>query len=142
MGVPARVLEEERSAPPLALVSTAYIVGYRRPLSDLPQDKQEQIRKAYADTDWASEYSIEIVGVYTSYTLAKRAMRKPGHFLLSAPVNTSLPEANGRYGIQEHLSDNADWYEESSPGLVHLPESQVIEMIQVLARVMKLASAP
>lgn len=136
VGLPAR----ERSAPPLALVSMAYVVGYRRPLADLSPEKQEQIRKAYKDTEWASDYSIEIVGVYTSYTLAKRALKKLGHFLISAPVNASLPEANGRYGVQEHtVSQATKWYQETSPGMVHLPRAELAKAVDKLKT---LASAP
>lgn len=134
MGAPAKTMTD-RSALPLALVETAYVVGYRRPLSDLSQEKQKQIRDAYADTEWATDYSIELAGIYTSHALAKKAASKPGHFLMSLPVNSSRPEANGRYGLQQHpASDAAKWYEKTSPEMVGVDHIERRELERVIRR--------
>jgi hypothetical protein len=87
-------------------------------LSELPPDKQEQIRKAYADTNWSSDVGVEWFGFYTDLTLAEEeAAKYDGGFVQTLPVNTSYGPEHRRAGV--HLFPNSSqrhWYEETSPG--------------------------
>lgn len=71
-----------------------YCIGKRRPISELPPDKQQQIREAYRDTLWSSDYGIELQGIYTSEKLAEEACRArgPNWFYCRLPIDTCLPD--------------------------------------------------
>lgn len=119
MGLP-QLAEEPvaRRAPTLGAVETGYVVARRRPLSELPIEKQEQVRKAYEDTFFCSEDGLELFGIYTDLGMAEaEKTRHPGGFVMSLPVNGSLPDALGRYGLQIH-SEARERYEASSPTAV------------------------
>jgi len=112
----------ERRAPVLAAVDEGYLVGRRWPLSELASEQQEQIRKAYADTGWSSDFAVEWFGFYTDLTLAQEeAAKYAGGFVQTLPVNASYGPEHRRAGL--HLFPNSDareWYEETSPGLCPL----------------------
>lgn len=71
-----------------------YCVGKRRPISELPPEKQQQIREAYRDTSWSSDYGIELQGIYTSEALAEEACRDrgPNWFYTKLPIDSCLPD--------------------------------------------------
>jgi len=116
----AQLAHAERRIPSLAAVEVGYLVGRRRPIDDLPPEKQAQIRKAYEDTDFCSETCLELFGFYTDLSAAQeQAARHPGGLVMSLPVNGSLPDELGRYGVQYSNSTNGKRLEETSPGLVH-----------------------
>lgn len=108
----------ERRAPSLAAVDEGYLVCRRWPLSELPPEKQEQIRKAYADTNWSSDTGIEWFGFYTDLALAEEeAAKYEGGFVQTLPVNASYGAEHRRAGV--HIFPNSpvrEWYEETSPG--------------------------
>ena len=109
----------ERRAPPLAAVEIGFLVGRRRPISDLPAEKQAQIRQAYEDTAFCPDTCLELFGFYTDLEAATEAKnRYPGGLVLSLPVNACLPDELGRYGIQLSNSPNGKRLEETSPGLL------------------------
>lgn len=72
--------------------ATLFYVGKRRPASELPPDQLERIRDAYRDTGWASDYSVEATGVYTTRSGAAVAANIPGGFYHELPVDRSLPD--------------------------------------------------
>lgn len=96
-------------------VKDAYVVCKRRPLSELPADKQRQIRQAYTDTDWSSDHSIEFVGIYTDEVDAIKAASIPGGFIQQIPVNADLPDRPIQYGKHTFpLSPTREMYDERS----------------------------
>lgn len=109
----------ERRMPALAAVEVGFLVGRRRPISDLSAEKQAQIRKAYDDTDFCPDTCLELFGFYTELQAAREAAsRYPGGLVMSLPVNGCLPNELGRYGIQLSNSPNGKRLEETSPGLM------------------------
>lgn len=113
----------QRRLPALAAVEVGFLVGRRRPIDDLPPEKQEQIRQAYEETDFCSDTCLEMFGFYTDLKAAEeQASLYPGGFVMSLPVNGSLPDELGRYGIQLSNSPNGRRLAETSPGL--LPATQ------------------
>lgn len=115
------VAHAERRIPALAAVEVGFLVGRRKPISELPPEKQAQIRKAYEDTYFCSDTCLELFGFFTDLEAAEeQAARHPGGFVMSLPVNGCRPDELGRYGTQLFPnSDNRRWYEETSPNLVH-----------------------
>lgn len=109
----------QRRLPTLAAVEVGFLVGRRRPIDELSPEKQEQIRKAYEDTAFCSDTCLEMFGFYTDLKAAEeQASLHPGGFVLSLPVNGSLPDELGRYGIQLSNSPNGKKLAETSPGLL------------------------
>ena len=137
----------QRRLPALAAVEVGYLVGRRKPIDDLPLEKQEQIRQAYQDTAFCSDTCLEMFGFYTDLEAAEEeASLYPGGFVMSLPVNGKLPDELGRYGIQLSNSPNGKRLAETSPGLVpaswaererleklHSGVNQLVEDLRVLA---------
>lgn len=109
----------QRRLPALAAVEVGYLVGRRRPIDDLPPEKQRQIRQAYEDTAFCSDTCLEMFGFFTDLRSAEeQAARYPGGLVISLPVNGVLPDELGRYGIQLSNSPNGKRLAETSPGLL------------------------
>lgn len=106
-----------------------YVVGKRRPISELPEEKQDQVRAAYADTGWASDYCVEIQGVFTSLGLADQACKERGAnwFYTKVPIDTVLPDevVFGEWAHQFPGSDATDLYENMRAATVAMPVSQL-----------------
>lgn len=114
----------ERRAPPLAAVGEGYLVGKRRPLSSLPAPKQEQIRKAYDDTQWASDHCLDLLGFFTDHATAlNEAAKHEGGFVMKLPVNAPLSGELVRLQQSHPNSPAATWYEETNPGAEVLSRS-------------------
>lgn len=110
----------------LAAVEVAWLVGKRRPITDLSSEKQEQVRRAYADTEWASDYCLDVIGIYTTMEAARAAADKPGYFFVRLPVNAAYPDEPGRYGIQDFpASDASNWYQQTSPGFEQVERTEI-----------------
>lgn len=92
-----------------------HAVGKRRPITDLPPEKQEQVRQAYADTLWASDFCVEMMGICTSLALAQRAVKEhgPNWFYVKLPIDTFLTEetVQGEWAVQFPASEAAWLYE-------------------------------
>lgn len=86
-----------------------YCVGKRRPISELTPEQQERVREAYRDTAWASDYCVELMGVYTSKALAEQACkdRGPNYFHTRLPIDSCLPDEPG-FGEWAHQYPGSD----------------------------------
>jgi hypothetical protein len=119
-----------------------YVVGKRRPISELPEDKQVQVRAAYADTSWASDYCVEIQGVFTSLGLAKQACKERGKhwFYTKVPIDTVLPDevVFGEWAHQFPGSDATDLYENMRAATVAMPVSQLRVLEDEAARLLEI----
>lgn len=121
----------QRRLPALAAVEEGYLVGRRKPIDELPPEKQEQIRQAYDDTAFCSDTCLELFGFFTDLKAAEeQAALYPGGFVMSLPVNGSLPDELGRYGIQLSNSPNGPRLAASSPGLAHRAEHERLEKLR------------
>lgn len=92
-----------------------YCVGKRRPISELTPEQQQLVRDAYAETNWSSDYGIELIGIYTSENLARQACKErgPNYFFTKLPIDSALPDEPvfGEWAHQFPGSDAADLYE-------------------------------
>lgn len=106
-----------------------YCVGKRRPISELTSEQQVRIRQAYAETGWASDYCVELLGVYTSLKLAKEACeaRGPNHFYTKLPIDACLTDevVFGEWEHQFPASDATDLYENLAAATVAVPVSHL-----------------
>lgn len=109
----------KRRLPALAAVEVGWLVGRRRPIDELPPEKQAQIRQAYEDTDLCSDTCLELFGFYTDRKAAEeQAAKYPAGLVMSLPVNGILPDELGRYGTQLSNSPNGQRLAETSPALM------------------------
>lgn len=92
-----------------------YCVGRRKPISELTPEQQEKVREAYRDTGWASDYCVDLLGIYTSKSLAEEACRARGgnYFLTKLPIDSCLTDETvfGDWAHQFPGSDATDLYE-------------------------------
>jgi hypothetical protein len=125
---------DEWRVPPLAAVEWCYLVGYRRPLTSLSPEQQEQIRASYAGTKWAvsdTDSDVTFLGVTTDLGIAIRKKNSlVGGFYVKLPANGFLSTDPGRETIQSH-NGAEEFYESTSPGMcaVEHCERRTIETI-------------
>jgi len=119
-----------------------YVVGKRRPISELPEDKQMQVRAAYADTGWASDYCVEIQGVFTSLGLADQACKERGTnwFYTKVPIDSVLPDevVFGEWAHQFPGSDATELYENLRAATVAVPVSQLRVLEEEATRLLQI----
>jgi hypothetical protein len=110
-------------------LGTMYAVGKRRPITDLPPEKQQQIRDAYADTLWASDYCVEMMGICTSRALAEQTVRERGGnwFCVKLPIDSVLTEdtVQGEWAVRFPESDAAVMYENLSASTIAMSTTQL-----------------
>jgi hypothetical protein len=110
-------------------LGTMYAVGKRRPITELPPEKQEQIRRAYADTLWASDYCVEMMGICTSRELAEQFVKEhgPNWFCCKLPIDSVLTEevVQGEWAVRFPESDAADLYENLSASTIAMSTTQL-----------------
>jgi len=119
-----------------------YVVGKRRPISELPEDKQIQIREAYANTGWASDYCVEMQGVFTSQRLAEDTCKSKGAnwFYTRLPIDSCLPDevVFGEWAHQFPGSDATELYENLRAATVAMPVSQLRLLEEEAARLLEI----
>lgn len=110
-------------------LGTMYAVGKRRPITDLPPEKQAQIRQAYADTLWASDYGVEMMGICTSRELAEQVVREhgPNWFCVKLPIDSLLTEetVQGEWAVRFPESEAAGMYENLTASTIAMSTTQL-----------------
>jgi hypothetical protein len=98
---------EERRRSPMAAASdievleTAFLVGKRRPLADLPTWKRWLVRAIYRFLGYDNGAAVEVQAICTTEELARDVANKPGWFLVELPINVSLPEEPCQFKAHE-----------------------------------------
>lgn len=110
-------------------LGTMYAVGKRRPITELSPEKQEQVRAAYRDTLWASDYCVEMMGICTSLALAQKAVKDngPNWFYVKLPIDSLLTEetVQGEWAVKFPESDAASLYENLSASTIAMSTTQL-----------------
>lgn len=106
-----------------------YCVGKRRPISELTPEHQQLVRQAYQETGWASDYGVEVCGVYTSLPLAEQACKERGanYFYTKLPIDSCLPD-EVVFGEWAHVfpgSDALDMYENLTSATIAVRVAQM-----------------
>lgn len=106
-----------------------YCIGKRRPISELTSEQQLKIRDAYADTHWASDYCVELLGIYTSLKLAREACvaRGSNYFYTKLPIDSCLTDevVFGEWEHQFPASEASDLYENLASVTIAVPVSHL-----------------
>lgn len=105
-----------------------YAVGRRKPISELTPEQQEKVREAYRDTGWASDYCVDLLGIYTSKALAEEACKTRGanYFFTKLPIDSCLTDQTvfGDWAHQFPGSDATDLYENLAAATLAVPVSE------------------
>lgn len=110
-----------------------YVVGKRRPITELEPEQQQQIREAYRDTGWASDHCVEMEGIFTSQQLAHDTCKAKGvnWFYTKLPIDSCLPDevVFGEWAHQFPGSDAVSMYEnlESATVAVRVSAMRLLE---------------
>jgi len=101
-----------------------------------------QVRAAYADTGWASDYCVEIQGVFTSLGLADQACKERGTnwFYTKVPIDSVLPDevVFGEWAHQFPGSDATELYENLRAATVAVPVSQLRVLEEEATRLLQI----
>jgi hypothetical protein len=142
------VLLREALVREIRALGALYVVGKRRPISELSPEKQEQVRQAYASTHWSSDYGVEIICVCTSKKLADEicVSRGPNYFHTKVPVDSPLTDevVFGEWAHTFPGSDATEMYENLQSATVAVPASQlriIEEEAERLLEIIKTARA-
>lgn len=115
-----------------------YAIGKRRPITELTPEQQEKVREAYRDTNWASDYGVELLGIYTSKTLAEEACktRGPNYFYTKLPIDSCLTDdvVFGEWAHQFPGSDATELYENMQAATVAVRVSDLRAVEEELQR--------
>lgn len=119
-----------------------YAVGKRRPITELTPDQQAKVREAYQDTKWASDYGVELQGIYTSKALAEKACKErgPNYFYTKLPIDSCLTDevVFGEWAHQFPGSDATDLYENMASATVAMPVTQLRMLEQEAERLIEI----
>lgn len=122
-----------------------YVVGKRKPISELPPDKQEQVRAAFRDTLWCSDTSVEITCVATSQVLAEQICRErgPNYFWARTPIDSPLPDETtiGDYPCVFPESDARELYEDLESATVPMRVSVIRALRDEVSRLQEQINA-
>ena len=123
-------------------LGTMYAVGKRRPITELPAEKQEQIREAYRDTLWASDFCVEMMGICTSRALAEKIVREHGAnwFFVKLPIDSVLTEetVQGEWAVRFPESDAASLYENLNASTIAMSTTQLRMLEQEAERLLEI----
>jgi len=69
-----------------------YVIGRRKPITELTPEQQEKVREAYRETLWASDYGVDMMGICTSRGLAEQFCKErgPNWFYTRLPIDSVL----------------------------------------------------
>jgi hypothetical protein len=90
----------------LETLESAWYVGRRRPLSDLPFWKRWLVRAVYFTVGWCTGDGIEAQAICTSKELAEEMAKQDGWFFHELPINTPLPGETCRF--RAHVFPSSD----------------------------------
>jgi len=123
-------------------LGTMYAVGKRRPITELPPEKQEQIRAAYRDTLWASDHCVEMMGICTSRALAEQFVKEhgPSWFCCKLPIDSVLTEeaVQGEWAVRFPESEAAQMYENISASTIAMSTTQLRMLEQEAERLLEI----
>lgn len=113
-------------------LGAAYCVGRRRPISELTPEQQVQVRQAYKDTKWSSDYGVDMMGICTSQALAEKFCREngPNWFWTKLPIDSVLGK-EPVFGEWAHVfpgSDAVEMYENMESATLAVPVTQMRAM--------------
>jgi hypothetical protein len=123
-------------------LGTMYAVGKRRPITELPPEKQEQIRAAYESTLWASDYCVEMMGICTSRALAEQFVKEhgPNWFCCKLPIDSVLTDevVQGEWAVRFPESDAAQMYENINASTIAMSTTQLRMLEQEAERLLEI----
>lgn len=115
-----------------------FCVGRRRPISELTPEQQEKVREAYKDTLWSSDYGVDLMGICTSETLARKFCKERGEnwYWAKLPIDTMLGDEPvfGEWRHEFPGSIEHEMYENMEAAVIAVPVSKYRAMEEEIAQ--------
>jgi hypothetical protein len=117
----------------IEVLPSAFLVGKRKPISELPQPWRWLARKVYQYTGWASDYGIETQAICTSEEMADALIAKyPNWFKQELPINTPLPDVTCKFRLMTFpKSDSPETYEKRRAPFVAIPRKDIVQLAKL-----------
>lgn len=135
-------VQSEVQPHPLHGLQSAYYLCERKSMRDLSQLRRWLIRLVYAKCEWASDYCIHDMGIFTDREVAEEVARQKsietGNLwsVKELPVNGILPERAVRYGFYSFPTSEADkFYREHRTQFEAVPANTLDVIDRKVARV-------
>lgn len=119
---------------PLSNLETVWVVIKRKPITEIPRLYRWLARFVYFRVGWASDYSTELIGVYTDKGDAYRAALAPGYAMMEVTLNTCLPDETCQFRCHEFPLAGRDTryrYQHRKLDLVAVPRMHLQALIAV-----------
>lgn len=106
---------------------SAFLVGKRRHIDELPPFWRWLARKVYFRTGWASDYGLECQAICTTEEMADQLIAEhPNWFKQELPINTPLPDEPCTFKLMTFPnSDAVEDYEKRRAPFVAVPSSDI-----------------
>lgn len=122
------------SLSPLLGLPSAFHIGKRKSIKNLPRWRRWLIRTVYFKCKWGSDYSFEHMGIFTDLDVAEHVaevLRNDNpddiYSVKELPINAVLPDAPVKYGMYSvPASDINDKYQKR-PGWLPAVSTQDVE---------------
>lgn len=111
----------------IQVLPSAYFVGKRKPISDLPRLWRWLIRVVYWRTGWASDYGLESQAICTTREMAESLIAEnPTWFVQELPVNTPLPDETCKFKLMTFpKSEAAKGYDKRRAAFFAVPRKEI-----------------
>src|ERR1051325_9394764 len=111
----------------IEVLPSAYFVGKRKPISELPWLWRAVARFIYRQTGWASDHGIESQAICTSREMAEALCAKNKNwFIQELPINIPLPDETVKFKLMTFpQSDAVKMYDRRRAPFVALPSGDV-----------------
>lgn len=129
----------EKTVHPLHGLRSAFYICERKSMKDLARLRRWLIRLVYAKCDWASDYCIHDMGIFTDREVAEEIARQKSEetgnlwSVKELPVNGLLPDRAVRYGFYSFPTSEADGLYRKHRTVFDAVEHQDVELVKKVA---------
>jgi hypothetical protein len=124
----------------IQVLPSAFFVGKRKPISELPRFWRWLARLVYWKTGWASDYGLESQAICTSEEMADALIAEhPNWFKQELPINTPLPDETCTFKLMTFpKSEAANGYQNRQAPFVALPVNDLAGLEHIETKLEKL----
>lgn len=123
-------------------LDSAWYVGRRRPLSQLPRWKRWLVRAVYFMVGWSTGDGIEAQAICTTKERAEQMAEQDGWFYHELPINISLPAETCKFRAHVFpLSDAREKYEAMRLPVAAVSHATIKKAEQKIEQIIRSASA-
>ncbi len=117
----------------IQVLPSAFFVGKRKPISELPWLWRALARFVYRRTGWASDHGIESQAICTSREMAEAlCAENKNWFIQELPINTPLPDETCKFKLMTFpRSDAVELYNDRRAPFVAVPSRDMMSLARL-----------